>query len=121
MDMRGRHNVGTEINQQIIVDQCSGPFPKTRPTQRACLGAVSALAKSLWEGIRSAGSKESNDHRGGMFPELWDGDVSFASKAALMSSPVEGIARLADLAHLDSEIQESQRPRLPPCGTEKSS
>jgi hypothetical protein len=29
--VRRRHDVGPEINQQIIVDQRSGPFPKTRP------------------------------------------------------------------------------------------
>src|ERR1700687_6006738 len=35
--------------------------------------------------------------------------VSLASTAALTFSPVVGIARLADLAHLGSEIQESRR------------
>ena len=29
--VRRRHNVGAKINQQIIIDQRSGPFPKTRP------------------------------------------------------------------------------------------
>jgi hypothetical protein len=29
---RRRHNVGAEINEQIIVDQRSGPFSQTRPT-----------------------------------------------------------------------------------------
>src|SRR5258708_29597224 len=60
--VRCRHNVGTEINQQIIVDQRSRPFPKTRPTESACLGAVWALAKSLWEGICGGGSKERDCH-----------------------------------------------------------
>src|SRR5260221_13370800 len=60
--VRCRHNVGTEINQQIIIDQRSRPFPKTRPTERAWLGAVWALAKSLWEGICGGCSKESEGH-----------------------------------------------------------
>src|SRR5258708_8100015 len=60
--VRCRHNFVTEINQQIIVDQRSRPFPKTRPTESACLGAVWALAKSLWEGICGGCSKESDGH-----------------------------------------------------------
>src|SRR5437660_2850327 len=62
VNVRRRHNVGAEINQQIIIDQRSRPFPKTRPTERACLGAVWALAKSLWEAICGGCSKESDGH-----------------------------------------------------------
>src|SRR5258706_14170298 len=60
--VRCRHNVGTEINQQIIIDKCSSPFPKTRPTDRECLGAVWTLAKRLWEGICGVCHTENEGH-----------------------------------------------------------
>jgi len=60
--VRSGHDVGTEINQQIVVDQRGRSSSQARTTKDSSLSAVLAFAKSLWEGIRAASSKESDPH-----------------------------------------------------------
>jgi len=56
VQVRRGHKVGSQINQQIVVNQCGGPFPQTWPPESSCLDAISTFAKILREGIRRCGS-----------------------------------------------------------------
>jgi hypothetical protein len=67
MHERGGHNIGAEVNQEIIVEQRSGSLPQTRTAERSRSLAVDAPAKGLRIGIRSGSAQESDDHR--EFPE----------------------------------------------------
>jgi hypothetical protein len=62
LDLRRCHNVGPEIDQKVVVNQCGGTLGQASSAECACLCAVSAVAKSFRKGIRSGGSKKGKGH-----------------------------------------------------------
>ena len=61
--LSGRHDIGTQVDQQIIIDQHSGTLPQARTTQSARLYAVLASTERLRICVCGRSSQESNDHR----------------------------------------------------------
>ena len=56
------HDIGTEIDQEIVVDEGGGSLAQTGAAERACLLAVVALAKGFGKGIGGGSSQEGEFH-----------------------------------------------------------
>jgi hypothetical protein len=62
MHVGSGHDVGAEVDQEVIVDQRGGSLPQTWAAERSCPLAVVAPAKGLRISIRGGGSQERDDH-----------------------------------------------------------
>lgn len=62
MHLRRGHDIGTEVNEQVVIDQHRRAFSQTRTPKCSGPLAINALAKGFWKSVGGGGPEKCDYH-----------------------------------------------------------